>query len=427
MASDGITDNRQQHTILIADDEVRLARAMDMMLNSEGLQTVLVHDGETALERARELRPSLIILDVMMPGRTGIEVCAALKTQPETREIPIILVTARAEKADRMLGDAAGADGYLTKPFSPTELIELVDHALAGHRVETWDQHADPADMPSDQLLVLSQELKELVEKERCQREALEQAQQQLEELDRLKAAFLGAVTHELLTPFVGVSLPLEILQQRNDGLEPEQVRALDDLATGIAALHRRVSGVVKFAELVGKRREPRPGRIALHRVIPWAVETVAVLAQARNVDFRVFVPQDLPEVNVDPELLGEAVFQMAHNAVKFNRPGGSARVSAFVSGEWMIVEVSDDGAGLTPEQLAVLRQPFHRSVDGLQRGQGGLGIGWTFVCYVAEAHNGSVRVESDGSGEGSVFSLALPLDERLPVMEVSRDLHGCH
>ncbi|NLE43539.1 MAG: response regulator [Chloroflexi bacterium] len=414
MAREDSDGHGRRRTVLIADDEVRLARAMDAMLDDEELRTVLVHDGAAALERAQALRPDLIILDVMMPGRTGIEVCASLKTHPDTRNIPIILVTARAEKIDRMLGDAAGADGYLTKPFSPTELIELVNQALAGRPIDTSAQHTDPADMPPDQLIILAQELKALVEKERCQREALEQAQRRLDELDRLKAAFLEAVTHELLTPFIGVSLPMEILQQNKENLRPEQVSALDSLATGIASLHRRVSGVVKFAELVSKRREPQPGRIALHRVIPWAVQPVAVLAQARNVDFRVFVPEELPEVDLDPELLGEAVFQMAHNAVKFNHPGGSARVSAFTTDEWMVIEVSDDGAGLTEEQLAVLRQPFHQNIGGLQHGQAGLGIGWTLVCYVAEAHKGWARVKSDGPDQGSVFALALPLNEGL-------------
>ncbi|HEC34690.1 MAG TPA: HAMP domain-containing histidine kinase, partial [Chloroflexi bacterium] len=128
------------------------------------------------------------------------------------------------------------------------------------------------------------------------------------------------------------------------------------------------------------------------------------------EVDFRVFVPADLPQVYADPELLAEAVFQMAHNAVKFNLPGGRAQVQAFVSGEWVVIEVTDTGVGLTPERLAVLGQPFEQSADALRRGREGLGIGWTFVCYVAEVHSGWTRVESPGPGKGSIFSLGLPV-----------------
>ena len=168
----------------------------------------------------------------------------------------------------------------------------------------------------------------------------------------------------------------------------------------------------VLIAEVVTKRRAPQPGYIPLDRVIPWAVQPAAVLAQAREVDFRVFVPSDLPPVHADPELLGEAVFQMAHNAVKFNTPGGKAQVRAFVADEWVVIEVSDTGIGLTPERLKLLGQPFEQAADALRRGREGLGIGWAFVRYVAEAHGGWTRVESDGPNQGSTFSLALPRAE---------------
>jgi signal transduction histidine kinase len=130
-------------------------------------------------------------------------------------------------------------------------------------------------------------------------------------------------------------------------------------------------------------------------------------------VDFRVLVPSDLPEVHVDAELVGEAVFQMAHNAVKFNHPSGRATVRAFESHHALVIEVSDTGIGLTPERLAMLGRPFEQGAEALRRGQEGLGIGWTFVCYVAEVHGGWTEAKSPGKGQGSTFSLALPLESK--------------
>jgi signal transduction histidine kinase len=169
------------------------------------------------------------------------------------------------------------------------------------------------------------------------------------------------------------------------------------------------VNGVVKFAELVNKRREPQPELVSLDQVIPGAAQPVEVLAQARGVDFQVLALPDLPKVYVDPELLGEAVFQMAHNAVKFNRPGGQAQLRSYESKGRVVIEVADTGIGLTPERIALLGQPFEQDADALQRGREGLGIGWAFVRYVAEVHGGWTRVESPGPGQGSTFSLALP------------------
>jgi len=413
MVEQGQQEEGAPRTVLIADDDQPLAKAVAATLDLEGLETVVVPDGDRALRVARSLRPDLILLDVMMPGRSGIEVCATLKTDAQTADIPVILVTAKAGKSDQMVGMAAGADGYLTKPFSPTELITVVNEGLAGRPVEPRSRQSDLSAMPADQLVIYARELRELYERERAERQALEQARRRLDELDRLKAEFLSAVTHELMTPFADIGLMLQIVQRQSEELSAEQRGALDGLGAAIAALHRRVEGVVKFAELVSKRRDPQPGYYSLARVVPWAVQPVAELAQAREIDFRCLVPPDLPRVYADPELLGEAVFQMAHNGVKFNRPGGRTEVRAYEAKGWVVVEVSDTGVGLTTEWLRELGQPFKQRADALRRGQEGMGVGWALVCYVAEAHGGWTSVESPGPDQGSTFSLALPAAAR--------------
>jgi signal transduction histidine kinase len=396
--------------VLIADDEQSLAEAIAAALGRHGLQVAMAHDGEQALELARTLQPDLILLDVAMPGRSGLEVCATLKTDPATATIPVVFITARGEQSDRLIGIAAGADEYLTKPFSPSELLALVNRVFAGESIEPRLRQPDLSAAPSSQLVVFAEEWRALFEQEQAERQALEEAHRRLKEMERLKAAFLGAVTHELLTPFGSIGMALQVLQKLNECLPPNHQVALDDLVTEIAGLHRLVKGVVKFAELVNKQREPRPGYISLGQVIPWAVQPIAILAQARGVSFRVFVPSDLPKPHADPELLGEAVFQMAHNAVKFNVPGGQAQVRALAYQGGITIEVSDTGIGLTPERLVILGQPFEQDADALRRGQEGLGVGWAFVCYVAEMHGGWTHVESQEPGQGSTFSLTLPL-----------------
>jgi len=415
---------KDRKQIVLIVDERSLARAIEATLDQERLRTVVVHDGDRALELARDMRPDLILLNVMLLGRSGIEVCTTLKTDPETSSIPVILTSVKADPADRSAGLAAGADGYLTKPFNPVELIALVNESLAG-RLIVPRPSSDIAMMPAeqDQLVVYAREFKKLYGQEQADRRALEDAHRRLDEVNRLKGAFLSVVTHELLTPFADIGLALQVLQQESEGASPELQAARDELATKIAGLHRLINGMVKFAELVSKRREPQPGYISLAQVIPWAIQPVAVIAQARDVDFRAFVPPDLPRVHVDPELLGEAVFQMAHNAVKFNSPGGCVQVKVFEAMGWLVIEVQDTGVGLTPERLEMLGQPFEQSADALRRGQEGLGLGWTFVRYVAEVHGGQTHVRSSGMGQGSTFSLALPLPEKMQGVDASDEV----
>ena len=115
----------------------------------------------------------------------------------------------------------------------------------------------------------------------------------------------------------------------------------------------------------------------------------------------RVLIPRDLPKIHADPELVGEAVFQMAHNAVKFNQSGGWVRIQASFKDQYIVYEVSDNGIGLTAKRLETLGEPFSHTTKALQRGQEGLGVGWAFVVYVAEVHNGWTHIESPGPEHG--------------------------
>jgi signal transduction histidine kinase len=158
------------------------------------------------------------------------------------------------------------------------------------------------------------------------------------------------------------------------------------------------------------KRRDPVLAYHDLNQLIAEAVEPVAVLAQARQVDFRYLTAPDVPNVFADAGLLGEAVYQMAHNAVKFNKPGGQAQVRAFESDGWLTIEARDTGIGLTRDRLKLLGQPFEQHADTLRRGREGLGVGWAFVGYVAHVHYGRTHVSSPGPDKGSTFGITLPI-----------------
>lgn len=114
-------------TILVVDDERMLAETISFNLEKEGFTVVVAHDGETALARAREHKPDLVILDLMLPKISGWEVCRALRSSGEDKlDAPILMLTARGEEADKVLGLELGADDYLVKPFGMRELVARV-------------------------------------------------------------------------------------------------------------------------------------------------------------------------------------------------------------------------------------------------------------------------------------------------------------
>jgi CheY-like chemotaxis protein len=118
--------------LLIADDQEAIRSLVRMTLESDDYEILEASDGDRALELARAESPELMFLDVMMPGRSGFNVCRTLKSDPQTAAIKIVLLTARAQDADLEEGRAAGADEYLTKPFSPVSLLQLAEEFLEG-------------------------------------------------------------------------------------------------------------------------------------------------------------------------------------------------------------------------------------------------------------------------------------------------------
>lgn len=127
--------------VLVVDDEPTIAEVVARYLTREGYATAIAHDGPAAIQLARELRPSLVVLDLMLPGLDGLEVMRRIREQPG-EPTPVILLTARGEESDRVVGLRSGADDYVVKPFSPSELVARVDAVL--RRTRPAETTAEP-------------------------------------------------------------------------------------------------------------------------------------------------------------------------------------------------------------------------------------------------------------------------------------------
>jgi DNA-binding response OmpR family regulator len=116
--------------VLIADDDVDIVRFVALNLRLEGFDVMVASDGQDALDKALDVRPSLILLDTMMPRMDGYEVCSRLRDERPEAPIPVIMLTAKSLDADRAMALHAGADDWVTKPFDPADLVSKVKHHL---------------------------------------------------------------------------------------------------------------------------------------------------------------------------------------------------------------------------------------------------------------------------------------------------------
>jgi two-component system alkaline phosphatase synthesis response regulator PhoP len=116
--------------ILVVDDEVYILHILDFSLGAEGFEVITANNGELAIEKAKQEKPDLIVLDIMMPVLDGYETCRRLKREAETKNIPVVLLTAKGRDVDKRLGYEVGAVDYVVKPFSPNRLIERIQEIL---------------------------------------------------------------------------------------------------------------------------------------------------------------------------------------------------------------------------------------------------------------------------------------------------------
>ena len=131
-----------RETILVVDDQEDLLKLLEYNLSAEGFRVVCTTTGEDALAEAAELVPDLIVLDLMLPGIDGFEVCRLLKQDAATQHIPVLMLTAKGEETDIVVGLELGADDYITKPFSPRVLVARIRAALRRKRATPADARA---------------------------------------------------------------------------------------------------------------------------------------------------------------------------------------------------------------------------------------------------------------------------------------------
>jgi len=234
----------------------------------------------------------------------------------------------------------------------------------------------------------------------------------QLEQADRAKSEFMNNVTHELRTPLNSVIGFSELLKDEVPGpLNAKQAGFVADIHDSGLHLLKLVDGILDMAQLdadaaVLERQPVDIGaavqeRLAVHRTA----------AEARGVTLGMAVAADAGSVQLDPNALRRILDALLDNAVKFNREGGTVRVSAQRADSMLEIAVADTGIGIAPADLPKLFQPLVQLDATLARKYGGIGLGLALAQRLAERHGGTIEVSSD-PGKGSTFTLRLPLQE---------------
>jgi len=237
----------------------------------------------------------------------------------------------------------------------------------------------------------------------------LDKANRLLQEMDRLKSAFIGVITHELRTPFANIDFSLQLFERYGvNHLPDEQAEQLQQLTQDVASARKMVDNLVTFATFLSKQGELRPSLFDFSQVIQDTLLPLQPMAESKGLTLHVTTPEDLPQIFGDQERLADAVHHLVQNAIKFTE-AGKVSIHSWAAEDTVHLEVTDTGVGVPADKLDTLWEDFTQMADPLRRGVEGLGLGLALVKYVVTAHGGSVWAESE-EGVGSTFGFRVPL-----------------
>jgi two-component system, sensor histidine kinase and response regulator len=384
--------NRQK--ILIVDDNPK-NRAICEEIFEEDFDLIHAEDGTAALRLISERHPDVVLLDVMMPGINGYEVCQRIKADPKTGHIPVIIVSAKGQTDEIIEGFDSRADDYIVKPFVNSELRARVRATLRLKQTQ-------------DELQAANRKLYEHTRK-------LEEANERLKELDRIKAGFTAMLVHDLRSPLSVVQVTLQMLESDALVAQSEYKTLIRESLASCNELFELTSDLMEIFRSESTTMVLSLSRMSLQRLVEEPFRQATVLAKKKEIDLDLRLPEEPLIVRADSYKLQRALTNLLSNAVKFTPRGGTIGLHVTppqsLSGEdaspEVLIDVIDSGDGIPPHDLPFIFDPYYQA--NTQNSGMGSGLGLAIVKRIVAAHGGEVSVKSK-PGQGSRFSIRLPL-----------------
>ncbi len=242
--------------------------------------------------------------------------------------------------------------------------------------------------------------------------EELRQARLQAEQANRLKDEFLATLSHELRTPLNAILGWSQMLQTHNLG-ENDAKKALSTIERNARSQNQLIDDLLDVSRIITGKLRLDVRAVDLATVITAAVDAARPAAEAKDIRLQTLLDPQAGPISGDPDRLQQVVWNLLSNAVKFTPKGGRVQARLERINSHVEIVISDTGKGIEPEFLPHVFDRFRQSDGSMTRREGGLGLGLAIVRELVELHGGTVHVESEGSGQGSTFTVHLPL---LPV-----------
>ncbi|HEX9372112.1 MAG TPA: response regulator [Roseiflexaceae bacterium] len=400
--------------VLVVEDDVHICKLIAVLLDEAGYRPLTANTAAAALASVERDQPDLMILDWMLPDMSGVQVCRVVKERTAGTFLPVLMLTARSEPADRVAGLDAGADDYVTKPFHGDELLARARALLRIRAAEL---------ARSETLGALARQHEEL----KVAYEKLRSTQAQLVQASKLASLgeLVASVAHEMNNPLAIILGNAELLPSLADEEDRRSVRQIIDAAQ---RARRVLQSLVTFARNGPVESDWHDPRDLIERVLDLKRTALETEEIALDVAYDSLLPMlwcDGPQIqhvllnlliNAEQALVGWSHPRIAIQVYTSSAPVEPpapwqrlARPEARAGGERMLViDVADNGPGLAPQIVGRLFEPF---VTTRPVGQG-TGMGLAIAYAIVDQHGGRLQIGSEPGG-GVTFRIALPIERR--------------
>ena len=366
---------KSDYKILIVDDVMSNVLLLKILLSNEKYQVCTANCGNMCIEQAKNEKPDLILLDVMMPDISGFDAAQILKKDPATAHIPIIFLTALNNPSDLVHGFQVGASDFLTKPFNKEELVVRVFHQI--------------------KLVAATR----IIEKQNSELRAT------ISNRDKM----YSVIAHDLRSPMASIRMVLNLVVNSvsKDVVGPELFELLDKANRESEEVHDLLDNLLKWTKSQTGRLNVVRQELDLNDIIPGVVDIFEMIALTKKINLA-YQGSDKPVVAVvDNDMLKTIVRNFLSNAIKFSPEDSTIEISLSTEGDFAKISVPDHGVGIDPERLdSIFKKGDTTYGTG---GEEGSGLGLQLCADFARKNDGDVRVESV-VGEGSTFSVLVPL-----------------
>lgn len=366
--------------ILIVDDTPNNLRLLSSMLTKQGYEVRSAISGSVALMAIRTVPLDLILLDINMPKMNGYEVCQQLKADEQTRDIPVIFLSALGEPLDKVQAFQVGGVDYITKPFQVEEVLARVENHLILRRMQVELQQAK-----ADALKALEQE----------------------QELNRLKSEFVSMISHDFRSPLTSIQGFAELLRYGGEALTNDmRDRYFDKVNSAVDHMLYLLDEVLLIGSLEAGKTECQPTATEIERFCRDICETLQLSDNNQHlIKFSCNCYHD--HVYVDQVLLRRILTNLISNAIKYSSENTEINFRLSCDGQSMTFQIQDEGIGIPKENQPNLFKTFYRcnNVGQIK----GTGLGLAVVKRCLDTHQGSIHFESE-EGKGTIVTVSLPL-----------------